>query len=78
MLRQIRLIEGPHCRLRVLSIAPETPTIGSLSITAMTPWRGKPMKFLALVVVLGLLVAGSAAFVVGHPHAITACATGCD
>jgi hypothetical protein len=35
------------------------------------------MKILSFVVVLGLLVAGSAAFVSSHPRAAMACSTNC-
>ncbi len=36
------------------------------------------MKFLALVAVISVLVAGSAVFVTNHPRTMTACATNCD
>jgi hypothetical protein len=35
------------------------------------------MKFLAFAIVLGLLVAGSAAFVSSHPRAAMACSSNC-
>jgi hypothetical protein len=35
------------------------------------------MKFLAFAVVMGLLVAGSAAFVSSHPRATMACSANC-
>jgi len=36
------------------------------------------MKFLAFSVVLGLLVAGSAAFVSNHPRSVMACSSNCE
>jgi hypothetical protein len=36
------------------------------------------MKFLAFTVVLGLLVAGSAAFVSDHPRSLMACSSNCQ
>jgi hypothetical protein len=35
-------------------------------------------KVFALTAVIGMLVAGSAAFVANHPRALTACAARCD
>jgi hypothetical protein len=36
------------------------------------------LKFLAFTVVLGLLVAGSAAFVSSHPRSLMACSSSCE
>jgi hypothetical protein len=36
------------------------------------------MKILAFAVVMGLLVAGSAAFVSSHPRTAMACSSNCD
>jgi len=36
------------------------------------------MKFLAFTVVLGVLVACSAAFVINHPRALMACSSNCE
>jgi hypothetical protein len=39
---------------------------------------GAMMKFLAFAVVLGVLVAGSAAFVRNHPRSLMACSSSCE
>jgi hypothetical protein len=36
------------------------------------------MKFLPFAVVMGVLVAGSAAFVSNHPRSMMACSSNCD
>jgi hypothetical protein len=66
----------PHYCPQPISFPPSTIrklkfSIRGDSILAM-------MKFLAFTVVLGLLVAGSAAFVSNHPRAVMACSSNCE
>lgn len=54
------------------------PTIGRLRSSIQGDSISAMMKFLVLTVVLGLLVAGSAAFVSNHPRSLMACSSSCE
>ena len=54
------------------------PTISKLRSGIEGDSIGSMMKFLAFAVVLGLLVAASAAFVSNHPRSLMACSSSCE
>jgi hypothetical protein len=56
-----------------------TPIAAANTSDVRAPMEGRMFgKIFAVTFVIGLLVTGSAAFVANHPHALAACASGCD
>jgi hypothetical protein len=62
------------------ALPPERTQIAAANVSDIgAPTEGRMLgKIFAVTFVIGLLVTGSAAFVANHPHALAACASGCD